>query len=125
MGGSGPPQASYLFKNGLEFDREGGGCQHRRQQPKKETQQFVSLDPLHILATVTVRLIQPTVHILSRHGILPEAEASTREEVRPEAVDSRWNVVVETTEEGSRDAAGGGHGAAGRSVAPLLATPPS
>jgi hypothetical protein len=85
----------------------------------------LSLDPFRTLATVTVRLIQPTVHTLSRHGILPEAEASTREEVRPEAVAFRRNVVVETTEEGSRDAAGGGHGAAGSPAVPLPATPPS
>ncbi len=78
----------------------------------------------HTLATVTVRLIQPTVHTRSRPGILLEAEASTREEVRPEAVAFRLNVVVETTEEGSRDAAGGGHGAAGSQAVLLLATPP-
>ncbi len=71
-----------------------------------------------------MRLIQPTVHTLSRHGILPEAEASTTEEVRPQAVDFRLNVVVENTEEGSRGAAGGGHGAAGSPVAPPRATPP-
>ncbi len=75
----------------------------------------LSLDPLRTLATVTVRLIQPTVHTLSRHGILPEAEA----------VAFRRNVVVETTEEGSRDASGGGHGAAGSPAVLLLATPPS
>ena len=72
-----------------------------------------------------MRLIQPTVHTRSRPGILPEAEASTREEVRPEAVAFWRNVVVETTEEGSRDAAGGGLGAAGSPAVLLLATPPS
>jgi hypothetical protein len=45
--------------------------------------------------------------------------------VRPEAVAFRQNVVVETTEEGSRDAAGGGHGAAGSPAVLLPATPPS
>ncbi len=41
----------------------------------------LSLDPFHTLTTVTVRLIQPTVHTRFRPGILQEAEASTREEV--------------------------------------------
>ena len=84
----------------------------------------LSLDPFHTLETVTVRLIQPTVHTHSRLGILQEAEVSTREEVKPEDVAFRLNVVVETTEEGSRVAAGGGHGAAGSLAVLLLATPP-
>ncbi len=57
--------------------------------------------------------IQPTVSILISLGILREAAASTRVEVRPEVVDSRSSEVAETTGEGSRVAAGGGHGAAG------------
>ncbi len=83
-----------------------------------------SLDPFHSLETVIVRLIQPTVRTHFILGILQEAEVSTKEEVKPEEVASRLNVVVETSEEGSRVAAGGGHGAAGSLAALLLATPP-
>jgi hypothetical protein len=84
----------------------------------------LSLDPFHTHETVTVRLIQPTVHTHSRLGILQEAEVSTRDEVKPEVVASPLNVVVETSEEGSRAAAGGGHGAAGSLAVLPLATPP-
>ncbi len=58
----------------------------------------------------------PTPLTVSTHsslGILREAVASTRGEVRPEAVASHSSVVVGTTGVDSRDAAGGGHGAAG------------
>ncbi len=58
----------------------------------------------------------PTLATASTHtslGILRGAAASTRGEVRPEAVDTRSSEVVETTGEGSRLMGGGGHGAAG------------
>jgi hypothetical protein len=53
-----------------------------------------------------------TASNLTSLGILREAAASTRGEVRPEAVDTRSSEVLETGE-GSRVAGGGGHGAAG------------
>ncbi len=72
---------------------------------------------LHSLEAVTVLLTQPTVRSHFNLGTLQEVEVSTREEVKPEDRASRLNVVVETSEEGSRVAAGGGHGAAGNQAA--------
>jgi len=60
-----------------------------------------------------VRLTQPAVCTNTSLGTPQEDAVSTREEVKPEDVASRLNVVEETSEEGSRAAAGGGHGAAG------------
>ena len=71
-----------------------------------------------------MRLTQPTVRTHFNLGTLQEVEVSSREEVKPEVGASRLNVVMETSEEGSRVAAGGGHGAAGKQAALLSATPP-
>jgi hypothetical protein len=64
-----------------------------------------------------------TVSTLTSLGILREAAASTRGEVRPEVVDSRSSEVTETTGEGSRVSDGGGHGAAGNPAKQAGSTP--
>ena len=60
-----------------------------------------------------MRLTQPAVCTHSNLGTHQEDEVSTREEAKPEGVASRLNAVVEISEEGSRVAAGGSHGAVG------------
>ena len=67
--------------------------------------------PHRSLEGVTERLTQPVVCIHTSLGTLQEAAVSIRGEEKPEAVASRPNVVVETTEVGP--------GAAGNQAAHL------
>jgi hypothetical protein len=115
----------------LPLARRGKEATHLRRAPRQEHQDrhpeaarvhtsgtcLAGAGPLrsllHSLEAVTVRLTQPAVCTHSNLGTHQEDEVSTREEVKPEDAASRLNVVVETSEEGSRISAGGGHGAAG------------
>ncbi len=85
-----------------------------------------AVPPLHPPRSPVGATDRPTLQTVSTHsslGILREAVASTRGEVRPEAVASRSSVVVGTTGMDSRVAAGGGHGAAGEHLNPDVHKP--
>ncbi len=75
--------------------------------------------PHRSLEGVTERLTQPVVCNHTILGTPQEAAVRIRGEEKPEAVASRLNVVAETTEVGSRAAAGAGPGAAGNQAAPF------
>jgi hypothetical protein len=75
--------------------------------------------PRRSLEGATERLTQPVVCTHTSPGTPQEAAVSIRGEEKPEAVASQPNVVAETTEVGSRAAAGAGPGAAGNQAAPL------